>query len=144
MKWGNSLLAFEEDVKTRGLLDWIKAHTSGFKPLHRYEGVLEVKEGELIFSGRDVKKARGFRLKIPLKDIADVYLGFDDVFRGREERAWPWNKPLRIRYRTGSRVKTVYLFAEFRRKFGIIRTSSNREVLETIERLRRKGSGTVR
>lgn len=54
-KWENTLLAFDEDIKKRTLLDWIKAHTSGFKPLHRYREILELNDNELRFDGIDTK-----------------------------------------------------------------------------------------
>jgi len=38
MKWENTLMAYEEDIKSRSFWDWIKAHTSFMKPLHRYKG----------------------------------------------------------------------------------------------------------
>ena len=37
MKWENTLMAYEEDIKSRSFWDWIKAHTSFMKPLHRYK-----------------------------------------------------------------------------------------------------------
>jgi len=40
MKWQNTLMIYEEDIKNRSLVDWLKAHTLGFKFLHRYEGIL--------------------------------------------------------------------------------------------------------
>ena len=42
MKWENTLMAYEKDIKSRGFWDGVKAHTSFMKPLHRYEGFLEV------------------------------------------------------------------------------------------------------
>jgi len=117
MKWKNSLMAFEEDIKHRSWLDWLEAHTSGFKPLHRYEGILELSNDELIFHGKDVKENKEFKLKIPLRDI--IYYGFDEVFKGREKRAWPWNKPLRIKYQSENGERTIYLFAHFHHKKGI-------------------------
>jgi len=135
MKWENSLMAFEEDIKSRSWLDWIKAHTSGFKPLHRYEGVLELNEEELIFDGRDVKENERIKLKVPLRNITDVHYGFDEVFKGREERAWPWNKPLRIKYQSEEGERTIYLFAHFHHKSGI-RTSDNEELYEKLKEMR--------
>ena len=130
-------MAFEEDIKNRSWLDWFKAHTSGFKPLHRYEGVLELSDEELIFDGRDVKESKKFQLRIPLRNITDVYYGFDEVFKGREERAWPWNKPLRIRYRSGNNERTIYLFAHFHHKKGI-RTSDNKKLYEKLNEITMK------
>ena len=71
-------MAYEEDIKRRTWIAWLKAHTTGFKPLHRYKGVLEVKDNELIFNGRDVKENKEFQLKIPLKDIKGLRYGFDE------------------------------------------------------------------
>jgi len=131
-------MAYEEDIKRRGFIDWLKAHTTGFKPLHRYEGVLELNDNELIFSGKDVKEDKEFKLKIPLKNITDIYYGFDNVFKGREERAWPWNKPLRIRYKSeDGKEETIYLFAHFHHKRGI-RTSDNKEVYEKLKEIIKK------
>lgn len=58
MKWENTLMAYEEDIKSRSFCDWIKAHTSFMKPLHRYDGVLELTEQKMKFTGRDVKEKR--------------------------------------------------------------------------------------
>lgn len=127
----NTLLAFEEDVKNRSLTDWVKAHTSGFKPIHRYEGILEIRENKLIFNGRDVKDEEEFKLEITIQDVTDVYYGFDEVFKGREERAWPWDKPLRIKFKMNEDEKTIYLFANFHHKYGI-RTSDNEEVYKML------------
>ena len=63
-----------------------------------------------------------------------MYYGFDNVFKGREERGWPWNKPLRIRYQSESGEKTIYLFAHFHHKKGI-RTSDNKEVYEKLKEM---------
>lgn len=128
MKWENSLTAFEEDIKSRSWLDWLKAHTSGFKPLHRYEGILELRNNELIFDGKDVKENKNFQLKISLKDITDVHYGFDEVFKGREERARPWNKPLRVKYQSENGVRTIYLFVHFHHKKGIRTSDKQRTV----------------
>ena len=68
-------MAYEEDIKSRTWIAWLKAHTTGFKPLHRYKGVLEVKDNELIFDERDVKENKEFQLKIPLKDIKAYLMG---------------------------------------------------------------------
>jgi hypothetical protein len=62
MKWENSLMAYEEDIKNRTLLDWLKAHTFGFKPLHRYEGIFELNGGRIVFDGKDIKEGKKFCL----------------------------------------------------------------------------------
>lgn len=137
VKWENTLMAYEEDLKNRSFWDWMKAHTSGFRPLHRYEGVFELNEDRIIFDGKDIKEARDFNLEIPIKDITDVYLGWDEVFAGfpmsrAGDRAYPWNKPLRLRYQSDQEERTIYLFVRFHRRHGI-RASDNKEVYEKLK-----------
>jgi hypothetical protein len=137
VKWEDTLLAYEEDIKSRSVLDWLKAHTSGFKPLHRYRGTLELDGGKIVFNGKDLKEGADFHLEIAPKDITDVYLGWDSVYTGfpgskAGDRAYPWNKPLRIRYRSEEGEKTIYIFANFHHRHGI-RASDNRQVLERLK-----------
>jgi len=137
MRKENTLLAFEDDIKNRSFVDWLKAHTSGFKPLHRYEGILKLEEEKLFFEGKDVKSGEQLRLEVAVQDIIDVYYGFDEVFKGREERTWPWNKPLRIKFKEGESERTIYLFVNFHHEHGI-RASDNEEVYEKLTYLMRR------
>jgi len=57
-------MAYEENIKSRSFWDWIKAHTSFMKPLHRYEGFLELNERNMTFTGKDVKVDKDFNLEI--------------------------------------------------------------------------------
>jgi hypothetical protein len=137
MKWEDTLMAYEEDIKSRSVLDWLKAHTSGFKPLHRYRSTLELDGGKIVFNGKDLKEGADFHLEIDTKDITDVYLGWDSIYTGfpgsrAGDRAYPWNKPLRIRYRSEEGEKTIYIFANFHHRHGM-RASDNREVLERLK-----------
>lgn len=139
MRWKNTLMAYEEDIKDRSFWDWMKAHTSGFKPLHRYEGVVELNKDEIFFDGTDLKKGENFRLKIPIKNITDVYFGWDKVFTGFQpsragDRVYPWNKPLRIRYKSDQEERTIYLFVRFHHKYGI-RASDNKKVYEKLKQI---------
>lgn len=132
MKWENTLMAYEKDIKEWSFWNCMKAHTSFFKSLHRYEGVLQLGEKKLTFEGKDIEEDKSFSLEVPLKNLTDVYLGWDKVFKGvpmsrTGDRAYPWNKPLRIRYKRGGEEKTIYLFARFHRRWGI-RASDNKEV----------------
>ena len=90
MKGENTLMAYEENIKSRNFWDWIKAHTSFMKPLHKYKGVLKLYEQKMTFTGKDVKVDN---LEIATGDITDIHL--NDVFTGWEDGAAPWNKPLR-------------------------------------------------
>ena len=134
MKWENTLMAYEEDIKSRGFWDWIKAHTSFMKPLHRYDGVLELTEQRVTFTGRDVKEKKDFKLEVEIGNITDIHFGFDDVFTGWEDRAAPWNKPLRVGYKSKEGERTIYLFVNFHRKYGM-RTSDNKEAFEELKSL---------
>lgn len=69
MRWKNTLMAYEKDIKDRSFWDWMKAHTFGFKPLHRYEGVFELDEDQIIFDGNNVKEGKDLRLEIPIKTL---------------------------------------------------------------------------
>jgi hypothetical protein len=131
MIWENTLMAHEEDIKSRSFWDWIKAHTSFMKPLHRYQGTLKIIDNKIIFSGKDIKEDGDLFLEISTADIADINLGYDDVFTGWEDRASPWNKPLRIISRTKEGENTIYLFANFHHKNGM-RSSDNKEVFERL------------
>ena len=69
MTYQHSLLAFKEDIEHTGLIDWIKAHTSLMRPLHRYYGVLELNQEALVFSGSDEKKGGHFGLTIRISAL---------------------------------------------------------------------------
>ena len=120
----NTLLAFEEDIRDMDFIDWLEAHTSFMMPLHKYKGILELNNDKIVFIGVDVKNGGGYNLEIPIKNITDVYLGFDDVFKRRDDRS-PWNKPLRIRFKEDNVKKTIYLFINFHRS---MRTTDNKKV----------------
>lgn len=134
MKFNNSLMAFKEDLKSKNWIEWLKAHTSGFKPLHRYEGTLELNNRELIFTGKDVIENKEIKLKISIKNIIDLHYGFDEIFKRRDKRN-PWNKPLRIKCKLNNAEKTLYFFINFHYKLGA-RTSSNKEVYEKLRKYR--------
>jgi len=136
-RWENTLLAYEEDIRERSFWDWIKAHTSGFKPLHRYEGIFELTKHQIIFDGKDTKEGKDFHLEIPIKNIVDVYLGWDDVFTGfplskAGDRAYPWNKPLRLRFSSDRGERTIYLFVRFHHRYGL-RASDNKEIYQKLK-----------
>ena len=137
IRYEGTLLAFEEDIKSKSLIEWIVAHASGSKPLHRFEGVLEVsrKRKELKFTGRD-KRGGEITLRIPLDKILEVSLGFDETFRMRDERS-PWNKPLIVRFREDGSDRKVYIFASFKR---CLRTSQNGQLHAYLRELLSEGT----
>lgn len=134
MQWKNTLMAYEEDIKNKSFWDWLKAHTSFMKPLHRYRGNLNLGGENLVFSGKDVKKKISFFLEIPYKNILDVFLGFDDIFKRREDRQIGLFgfMPLIIRYKLEEGEKSLYIFANFHHSLKG-RTSDNKEVYEELK-----------
>ena len=75
MKWENNLMAYEEDIKSRGFWDWIKAHTSFMWPLRRYEGILEPNEQNMKFLGRDLKGKKDFDPEVEIGNITGIHFG---------------------------------------------------------------------
>lgn len=130
----SAFLAFEEDIKGRGFRDWLKAHTSFMGPLRRYDGEINLTDAEIPFRGDDIKEEGQLELNIPRDKITAVYLGFDQVFKGREERAWPWNKPLRIRFEIDEGERTIYLYVEPWKGGKGLSTPKNKEWFELLKK----------
>ncbi len=130
-EYENTLLAYEEDIKNRTFREWIVAHTSFLKPLYRYQGTLRVDEEALVFDGKNKNGYIDFNMTILVKDITDVFFGYDDVFRRREDRSLGLGnfKPLRIRFENKRGEQTFYVFA----KFHWIRTSQNQDLYDVLE-----------
>lgn len=113
---GDALIAFEDDIRKRSWLDWLRAHTSFMKPLHRYEGSIKLYDDGLYFSGTDKKKANAaaFDIVIRREEIFQIYHGHDKVFNLFETRGLGliW-KPLRISY-TKDKDINMYLIINYR------------------------------
>ena len=133
MRYEGTLIAFEEDIQNKSIFEWIVAHTSGSRPLYRFEGILEVSEErkEIVFTGKDSKSDETIMLQISFDKVVGIYLGFDDVFRMRDERS-PWNKPLVVKFNENGTVKTIYIFASFKR---CLRTTQNKQLYRYLKRL---------
>jgi hypothetical protein len=108
----NALLSFDINIKQRGIKDWIIAHTSFFKPLHRYEGQLTLFNDRLYFKGKDKKVGEPFSLEISKKQVVEIFYGFDDVFRRGEDRALGIGfKPLRLTIELNGSKDSIYLLS---------------------------------
>jgi hypothetical protein len=124
-KSGNALMAFEDDIRKRGVVDWLIAHTSFAKPLHRYEGVITLLNDRILFEGKDMKAKQRYAIAIRREEVEEIAYGFDDIFRRGEDRALGISfQPLRIRIRRNGTISTAYLIMEYRR---VLRTSNNGE-----------------
>ena len=130
-EYSDSLLAFKADIEHKGLIDWLEAHTSFMRPLHRYAGTLVVDAGSFSFSGADKKDGSPFSLTIPRSDIKRLYLGFDSVFKRIDDRALGIFHfvPLRIDYTQNGRDERIYIFANYSR---LLRQSDNDKVYEEL------------
>ena len=138
VRYRPTLMAFAEEIEQRGLGEWLIAHTSFLKPLHRWEGTLELADRSLRFEGCARRGGEPIKLSIETADISDVHYGFDDCFRRGEDRQMGLLgfMPLRIRYRkSGHRERTLYLFAGFSRTL-LGRRCRNEELAAVLEEAR--------
>jgi hypothetical protein len=124
-KRSDALIAFEEDIKKRGLWDWIIAHTSFAKPLHRYDGELTLYIDRLYFEGVDKKKNKKYSIEIRKNQVESIFYGFDDIFKRGEDRALGLSfQPLRLKIRKKGSIIAMYLIIGYRRA---LRTTNNKE-----------------
>jgi hypothetical protein len=130
-EYADSLLAFKTDIEHKGLIDWLEAHTSFMRPLHRYVGTLTVDATSFTFSGEDKKDGSPFSLTIPRSEIKRLYLGFDSVFKRIDDRALGIFHfvPLRIDFAQNGRDESIYVFANYSR---LLRQSDNDKVYEEL------------
>jgi hypothetical protein len=130
-EYADSLLAFKADIEYKGLIDWLEAHTSFMRPLHRYVGTLDIGPNTLSFSGEDKKDKSPFSLTIPRSDIKRLYLGFDSVFKRIDDRALGLFHfvPLRIDFTQNKTDESIYVFANYSR---IHRQSDNEQVYQEL------------
>ena len=136
MEYKNSLLAYKTDIEHRGLLDWIEAHTSFLKPLHRYTGILQTGPEGLSFLGWDDKQGENFSLAIRYNEITDLHLGYDSVFKRIEDRSLGIFHfvPLRINFSKNAIEECIYVFANYS---SLIRQSDNQELFDDLKSLQK-------
>lgn len=130
-EYENSLLAYEEDIKNRSFLEWLAAHTSFLRPLHRYHGILKVDEEAIVFDGKNKNGYIDFNVTILTESITDLFFGYDEVFRRREDRSLGLTgfRPLRIRFENKRGEQTIYVFANYH----WMRTSKNRMLYDQLK-----------
>jgi len=110
----STLWAFEEDILTRSWLDWLTAHTLLLKPLHRYEGKLNILPDRLCFSGKDKRMGNDTSLDIYKFQIIQLYLGFDESFNALETRGLglTW-APLRLTFTQNDKEEKLYIITNY-------------------------------
>ncbi len=90
-------------------------------PPHRHDCVLIVNKS-LVVDGKELLSRNRSRLDIPLSSITDLHLGFDDVFVGKDSKGKKYRlEPIRMSYRENAKIRTIYIFAEYK---GLFRSSS--------------------
>jgi hypothetical protein len=107
-----ALWAFEEDILTRSWLDWLTAHTSFLKPLHRYEGLMSILSDRLSFFGKDKRTSTDFSLNIYKYQIEQLYLGLDETFNMMETRGVMW-LPLRLTFMQNDKEEKLYVITNY-------------------------------
>lgn len=110
-----ALWIFEEDILNRSGLEWLSAHISFGKPLHRYEGTITINENSLLLEGFDNRQKVEVSFEIFKGQMVQLYHGFDKSFTALETRnlGLSWY-PLRITFQTDSGNKNVYLIINHR------------------------------
>lgn len=126
-----ALIIFEEDVRDVELLKNLKAKiVTQMLPPHRYDCSFIINES-LTFDGKELLSGNKFRLDIPLSSIVDLHLGFDDVFVGKDSKGKNYQlSPVRIKYKANDKIRTVYVFAEYK---GLFRSSSGEEIYKILK-----------
>lgn len=110
-----ALWAFEEDIVNRTWLDWLSAHYSFGKPLHRYEGQITINAGSIELNGFDKKTKEPFELIIYKPELEQVYHGFDEVFKLSEARGMGLTfLPLRLAFTKDDKTHRLYLIINYR------------------------------
>jgi hypothetical protein len=124
-----TLWAFEEDILSRNWLDWLTAHTSLLKPLHRYEGLMTIFPDRLNFSGVDKRTHIEVSLDIYKYQIEQLFLGFDETFNAMETRGLglTW-LPLRVTFEQDNSEKKLYMITNY--NFGM---TANKDCFEFLK-----------
>lgn len=104
---GNVLWSYEHELTNEKNVSWIKKLAGLFsflKPLHNHEGDILLASNGLFIEGDE-------QLELPLSNIEEVYMGFDEVFPPSSAKNFGlfW-QPIRIRSAIShSESQTVYL-----------------------------------
>jgi hypothetical protein len=128
-----ALIIFEEDVENAELLKSLKARmVVQMLPPHRYDGLLSV-DKSLKFEGKELLTGERMRFEIPLSSIVDLHLGFDETFVGKDSKGKKYQlNPVRIRYRHGDDIVTMYAFMEYK---GLFRSNSGEECYKILAKM---------
>jgi hypothetical protein len=101
---GNVLWVFDYDFPNFSLFDKMGMLFSGVNPLHTHTGMIYLTRDQIRLASEDDE------LIIPLKDITQIYMGFDETYKVSYVKSMGtfW-QPIRIVYSQDNETETVYL-----------------------------------
>lgn len=103
------LWSYDYELESKTGINNIAAQFTGVPPVHDHTGVLVLTEQGLLVRGDD----QDIDLKIPLGDIAEVYVGFDESYqRNFVKNLGLLCQPIRIVTNDGLSKKTIYLILD--------------------------------
>ncbi|HEX8019994.1 hypothetical protein [Mucilaginibacter sp.] len=103
---GQVFWSYDHEIEQTGLGQEIKALFSFTPPIHHHSGIISLTEHQLVIEG-------DLNLPIPLSDITQIYLGFDEIFkRTYVKNGGMFWQPLRLIYNSGFRSATIYLIID--------------------------------
>ncbi|ACU03973.1 hypothetical protein [Pedobacter heparinus] len=108
-KTGNALWLFKDDFKDFSVFDKIGVLFSGIKPLHTHSGIINVTNRTLVL------ESDADELEIPLKDITQIYLGFDEFYkRSYAKNFGAFWQPLKLTFTSSySESEMIYLVIDY-------------------------------
>lgn len=98
---GHVLWSFDYEVLNTDFLHVIGAHFSGVKPFHAHEGQVALTDEHILITGDR-------NLEIPLKDLQEIFLGFDETFPSYLSKNFGlfW-QPLRMKLKNGEQLYLI-------------------------------------
>jgi len=103
-------------ARERRFLRWIMMHPGGPpSPVHRYAGVLTIRDGNLVFRGTDLLQGTDCRRTIPLRAITGVGLGLEGQTSRNRRGSFVDGEPmpLVVRHRHDGEETTCYFITNF-------------------------------
>ena len=107
-KSGNALWLSKDDFKSFSVFDKIGVLFSGVQPLHTHSGIIYLANGSIIL------KSESEELEILLKNITQIYLGFDEYYRRSYAKNFGafW-QPLKLTFTSSDSVsEIIYLIID--------------------------------
>lgn len=110
-----ALWIFAEDIQNRSWIEWLRAHISFGKPLHRFDGIVTLNATTLLLEGFDNREKKAVAFEISKYQIEQLYHGFDEVYSISESRGLgiTWH-PVRLTFTTEDLVKSLYFIINYR------------------------------